>query len=339
MNTARERPSYSSVSKVFFLLGTLIIPLVLFFSSGMVFAQTSGSTQGTPASDTSADTLCPQPDATHKYLDPMDGKTVWEKTPTGAVEVINLSYQICSQTTDGFKISGTCEGPKRCHAYLCTDLSGKAFTCSSVKFTIASGGMVSAEPTQTMDQMLLNPTPLSEQDVTLQPLPKNTADEAIKVTTPMNPYIESTKPVPMSSDSMSQWIAQSNWSLSNSMSDAEKSFNTQYGYTLSANPTPVVGQDMTTTVHDTSGASMAYLNLTPAVSNTIDQLAPATPMTVVTPPQYVAPPTAQGVSTFSQFTSEFPESQNVVDLTAPKQNLSVIQSITQNISNFFSHIF
>lgn len=118
-----------------------VLTLVVLLCGGVAFAQSTDGTAA-PASVTSSDIECPQPDATDAYLGSDAPKVVTESVTSGTtqttVRINNLSRKICNQTTNGFNVTGTCDAPDKCDARFCTDLSGNKVLCPTQYLDTAS---------------------------------------------------------------------------------------------------------------------------------------------------------------------------------------------------------
>jgi hypothetical protein len=189
-------------------------------------AQAASSEQA----NTSANTECPKEDKTHLYFGKLNSG---EDADLAARGITNLSDKLCTETNQHFTVYGTCDAPDKCHAHYCTNMAGKKVVCNAPYLSNMSGLAI---PDQTVDQLMLNPTPLSEQQVTLQPLNAN-------LNLPSQQYgILSGSPTTVGSDPVPEEFF-ANYA---NESDAEKSLDRDFNpATLGQMPTFVSSQSVT----------------------------------------------------------------------------------------------
>ena len=142
-------------------------------------------------------------------------------------------------------VYGTCDGPERCHARFCT-INGKKVICpGKYVVPIDTSKLV---PDKTTDQVALDPEPVAQQGLPLQPMPQDAADAAIQAgSLPQNPYIDNGKQS-LNSDSVEQNIARLGFDYSGAPTESERSIDNAFDYRLKAD----LEVDNGTSIFDTS---------------------------------------------------------------------------------------
>jgi hypothetical protein len=296
------------------------------------------STNISLANGKTADTQCPKPDDTHKYLGGLYGAVEFLPNPFIAGQktmVINLSRKRCTDKTDTITTFGTCDAPDICHARYCVNLSGQKVLCMLPKEQssgetadlvsdtprLANGQDWKPIPDQSASDILLTAKPLSQQDVTLQPIPLGTDAKAADVTTPLNPYSPNqTKPTSFT-ESLDQSFARDNLMYSNAPNGSQKAVDELGGTSLSK--TGVVRVDTVPLNSDTQSMQSAlgpnpnsFTTAPAGQSNNSSQLSPSIPTTYNAPSTF-SPPPRESPFSFSQFTQQYRQSTNVENRTIP----------------------